>query len=1176
MVARFQLMPLSSRVSVILGEPALATLGVILDYAQRRASALSPTGERIYLSVLDKHVAPRSSLNAVHNRASALGDAALISSEEFLSLAQHPDTEEILGINCVERDDGSWHFDVFSVDDGPLRHASSPGLHALSTQQRVTEAIYTLAHQCLDTALDADAPPALRKAARSQLAEAFPAIKSDISSRISADAANKLEAVLREFEYDVFGDYGERVPMPPDRGPFNFQIQYNSDNPRLPRTRPYRLPDAYETVVREFVQGGLQNGTLLRGDGPHAAPVLVVKQPNKLRVCIDYRRTVNLLCSRESWPLPIPEDTFHRLRGSKYFTSMDLKQGYWQVPIQPGDEHKAAFMTSDGVYIPRVLQFGMANAPSHFMRFVSHVLRAEIQAGFVELYIDDLLIHSRSPEEHIGHVHRVLNALRRHSLIAQGSKCHFFKNEVTFLGHVITAEGITVEQCKVNDLRKRALPSTVTELRSWLGVTNHYRRFIPEYSNVAAPLTDCFRGSVQGKHLKWTPSMHKAFDTLLDCLTSAPILRKFDPSLPTFVAVDASETSRAVGGVLSQQDEHGMRPVAYFSRKMNDTEMRYGVRDKELLACKECLQHWRMFLLGRPFTLQSDHKSLQYLRASKQLTGRPARWQDFFSEYDFNDIVYVKGCDNVIADLLSRPPRTATPELHTITLVASSTAESIKTALQTPPPEVKTVMDRLRDAVRDKQPPVFRAWSLRDDLLYYDGRIYVPTQDLRVSLLREYHDDHIAGHQCAKRMLPNIARAYFWPSMRNDVYEYVRSCGRCQACKPANALPLGQPEVRAIPSRPGESYAVDIITSLPLSARGHNAIVTWIDLFSNYIITSPATSSSETPLSAEELARHFIRDVVAIRGFPSQLTSDCDSRFQSAFWQAVHKALGTTVRMTTTYHPQSDPAERAHRMVLEALKTAIGTDYDRWDEYLPLVQFALNSHVSSRTGMSPFFLDHGWEPRIPADLRVPPRAPAPAKEFIQQAARRFKQAHAATLSAQQRLLELMRKRSRPVSLHPGDRVWMSSAHVALAIPYKLTPKWLGPYTVTAAAGNNATLALPASLGRRSKVVPLDRLRLYHPRDPLLGGESLDPAPLFHNDDGDPYYRVERIFAHRADPRERSFLVRWAGYDASHDSWEPEHRLRADVPLLLDAYLANPSSLQKRPTAPLRRSVHTRH
>ena len=176
--------------------------------------------------------------------------------------------------------------------------------------------------------------------------------------------------------------------------------------------------------------------------------------------------------------------------------------------------------------------------------------------------------------------------------------------------------------------------------------------------------------------------------------------------------------------------------------------------------------------------------------------------------------------------------------------------------------------------------------------------------------------------------------------MSDDLKKFVRSCHPCQANKPVNALPLGSPEVRAVPSRPGEAIAVDVV-AMPPTGSGFNAIVTWIDLFSNYIVASPAVLSPASPLTAEALARLFIQDVVALRGFPAQITSD--SRFQSDFWGAVRKAIRANGRFTTAYHPQSDPAERAHRMILEAFKCAVGTDYDKWDEYLPLVQLALNN-----------------------------------------------------------------------------------------------------------------------------------------------------------------------------------------------------------------------------------------
>ena len=299
--------------------------------------------------------------------------------------------------------------------------------------------------------------------------------------------------------------------------------------------------------------------------------------------------------------------------------------------------------------------------------------------------------------------------------------------------------------------------------------------------------------------------------------------------------------------------------------------------------------------------------------------------------------------------------------------------------------------------------------------------------------------------------------------------------------------------------------------------------------------------------------------------------SDRDSRFLSAFWHELHRALRTKLKMTTSYNPRADPAERANRIILEALRTVIGPHYDRWDEVLPLVEFGLNSAVSSRTGVSPFMLTYGWTPRPPAAVAADHAFANPmAETFVQDAQARFDAAKDHIAMAQLKLIELMRRRRAPVTLAAGDFVWMTSQNVPLAVPAKFLPPWLGPYKVLEVRGNTARLELPPTLGKRFAVVNFDKLRRFHERDPRLGSTNVNPPPLLSRN-GEDFFEIEKILNHRARPNvPREFLVKWKGYDASHNTWEPEPRLRADVPLLVDAYLQSPSPGPP-PRAPLRQS-----
>ena len=368
---------------------------------------------------------------------------------------------------------------------------------------------------------------------------------------------------------------------------------------------------------------------------------------------------------------------------------------------------------------------------------------------------------------------------------------------------------------------------------------------------------------------------------------------------------------------------------------------------------------------------------------------------------------------------------------------------------------------------------------------------------------------------------------------------------------------------------------MDFIGPLPKTQKGNNYILTFIDTFTNLLTAVPLKSDEAESITARTTAEHFVREVIRHRGLPDIIMSDRDSRFLSTFWQEVHSALRTKLKMTTSYNPRADPAERANRIILEALRTVVGAHYDRWDEFLPLVEFGLNSAVSSRTGMSPFQLTYGWTPKPPAAVAANHTFANPgAEQFVQDAQQRFQAAQDAIAMAQLKLVELMSRRRAPVNLAVGDYVWLSSRNVSLATPAKFTPPWLGPYQVLEVRGNHARLDLPPTLGKRFDVVNFDRLRRFHQRDPRLGSTNLNPPPAFSRD-GAEFFVVEKILNHRTRPNgPREFLVRWQGYDDSWDSWEPEPQLRADVPLLVEQYLAQPSTVRLR-KAPIRASSRLR-
>jgi hypothetical protein len=452
-----------------------------------------------------------------------------------------------------------------------------------------------------------------------------------------------LQQVLAEFA-DVF------APMPPGLPPHRNVEHVIRTEPGAvpPYRRPYRLSQAELAEVERQIKELLEKKLIEPANSPYGAPVLFVqKKDGTLRMCIDYR-ALNKITVRDRYPLPRIDDLFDKLRGACVFSSLDLQSGYYQIPIPAEDVPKTAFVTHVGQYQFRTLCFGLTNAPSTFQRLMNSIFAP--LSKFVLVYLDDVLIFSRDPEEHLSHLRQVLNLLRQHKLYAKLSKCEFNKPELRFLGHVIGREGIAVDPSKIDVIRKWPVPKDVSELRAFLGLCNYFRRFVHGYSKIAGPLTALTGTTGQDSYSwdKWEARELAAFEKLKVALCSTPVLRLPDFDKPFEVWTDASLDG--TGGVLVQ-DGH---PVAFTSAKLSKAEHNYTTTEQELLGVVRALEEWRCYLEGAKhrITIITDHNPLTFLQTQPTLNRRLTRWVQFLQRFD-HEIKYKQGKSN-IADPVSR------------------------------------------------------------------------------------------------------------------------------------------------------------------------------------------------------------------------------------------------------------------------------------------------------------------------------------------------------------------------------------------------------------------------------------------------------------------------------------------------------------------------------------------
>lgn len=969
-------------------------------------------------------------------------------------------------------------------------------------------------------------------------------------------------------------------------------VQKDGKEPEVPWGPLYNMTAEELIVLRKTLTDLLDKGFIRVSHSSAAAPVLFVRKPGGgLRFCVDYR-ALNAITKKDRYPLPLIHETLNQIGRAKWFTKLDVSAAFHKIRITMGQEWLTAFRTRYGLYEWMVTPFGLANAPSTFQKYINWALR-EYLDEFCSAYIDDVLIYTDGPlEQHQEHVRKTLQKLSDAGLYLDVNKCEFERQETKYLGFIVRAgEGIRMDPEKVQAIKEWAPPTTVKGVRSFLGFANFYRQFIRNFSQIVRPLNKLTHKDTT---FQWTDQCQQNFDLLKEMFSTEPILATFDSTRTTVVETDSSGYN--TGGVLSQYDDKGLlRPCAYFSKRNAPAECNYPIYDKELLAVVRCLEAWDAELRSvEQFQVVTDHKNLEYFFTPRKLTERHVRWSLFLSRFNFQ-LCYREGTANQRADALSRRDQDMPADQDE--RVKSRTIQLLKepektTGIATICPVQILPLDQPTTAVyettevdwteaRDtdleyqeavqclqqgnRQFPshlglkvsVAECCTDNAGFMLFRGRRWAPNHEpLRTKLLGTAHTSLLTGHPGREETYTVLSREFFWPNMAKDVRKFVRNCDVCGRTKAWRDKKKGALKPLPVPDRPWQEVSMDFIVELPKSEGCTNLLVI-TDRLTKGVILVPMKK-----IDAEQTAWAIIRHLIGRHGFPRAITSDRGTQFANHMWRRVCSLLNIIRRISTAYHPETDGStERMNSVIETYLRTYIAYGQEDWNKLLPMAELALNCRTATSTGISPFYLSHGYHPSpfpVSEDhedlMDRPPRSPIQQGEaIVRTLGEALDWAQAAMAYSQQEAERQANRQREPAPNYKvGDHVWLNLKNIRTNRPCKKLDWKNAKFVVTETIGSHAVrLNTPPGV---HPVFHVNLLRLAN-QDPFPSQYSDDSQPPAVMVDDHEEWVVERIVNEHRTRQGRGwrvqYEVKWLGYPETN--WELASALEETT--ALDEWLA---------------------
>ena len=725
---------------------------------------------------------------------------------------------------------------------------------------------------------------------------------------------------------------------------YTHEIVLLNETPFVKRSYPVPFP------LRKSVELELQRmtslGVIKRATSCFASPMTVVKKKDdSVRICLDARHLNAQMVNDIETPIPI-EELLYSFKNIKFLSVIDLTASYWQIPLTEKSQKYTCFTYNGQSYVYTRLPFGLKTAVASFSRGLKLILGPEI-IEFTLVYVDDLLVYSKSFSEHIFHLKLLFERLKSACLTVNLKKCQFLAKQVLFLGHIISSEGFLPDPKKMEAIQSFPVPKKVKDVRAFLGLCNFYRRFKLRYSKLTDKLNTLLKKDVKWH---WGDDEQSAFEEIKKMFLNTVMLHF--PNYEQKFILETDSSNYGMGGVLYQEDGEEKFVISFYSKMFKGPELKYTTTEKELLAIINCLKKFKTLILGIPITIRSDHQALKFLKPDNAWNDRIVRWMLFIQQFNY-ELEHIRGTENVVADILSRNPVDwelswdLKAKEFLISLLIGIDVEKFEDVVKTIPNSQeqddfvkKTIINMPQN---ENITPHF---EVRQGILYKKGvgtlKIVVP-KHLVPTIIKSYHEE--LGHFGSRKVLLAIKRHLWWKGMTQHIKNFSESCELCQKAKYANRTTKGFMKP-VIPSTVGELVAVDFFGPLPASTYGMQYIFVVLDVFSKFVKLYPLRKA--TTNAALKKLEDFNK-IIAIK----TVLSDHGSQFTSKKWlDTLKTSKDIRATLTSIRHPASNPAERVMREVGRLLRTYCHGKHTGWFKYIEEINEILNLVEHESTGFS--------------------------------------------------------------------------------------------------------------------------------------------------------------------------------------------------------------------------------